>query len=96
MLTKIFIARSGANVGLFSLQAARVVGRTGSVLAVEALPPTYKALEANMVSHASQHVDAKTASVTTVLCAVCDTDNGHLDMTFYPRASGAVFLCRIP
>jgi FkbM family methyltransferase len=37
----------GANVGFFSLLAARLVGPTGRVIAIEALPANVAALEAN-------------------------------------------------
>lgn len=37
----------GANVGFFSLLAARLVGSTGRVVAIEALPANVAALEAN-------------------------------------------------
>jgi FkbM family methyltransferase len=38
----------GANVGYFSIQAGDLVGQTGTVVAIEANPDTYKLLERNL------------------------------------------------
>jgi FkbM family methyltransferase len=52
----------GANVGYFSLLAARLVGEAGSVVAVEAAPSTFAALEANLARNGAVNVRAVDAA----------------------------------
>jgi hypothetical protein len=55
----------GANIGYFSLQAAKLVGSTGSVIAIEASPSIYGWLTANLALN-------DTRNVRTVNLAVSD------------------------
>lgn len=55
----------GANVGYYSLLAARVVGTAGRVVAIEAAPEIHAALERNLALNAS-------ANVRTVCAAASD------------------------
>lgn len=46
----------GANIGVFTLQAARVVGPSGHVIAIEATPDTAARLAANLKLNDARHV----------------------------------------
>jgi FkbM family methyltransferase len=46
----------GANIGYFSLTAARIVGPSGKVIAVEACPSTFAALQANVQRNGYRNV----------------------------------------
>jgi FkbM family methyltransferase len=46
----------GANIGYFSLQAARLVGSTGAVVAIEASPSIHDKLRANLALNATRNV----------------------------------------
>ena len=75
----------GGNIGIFGLQAALAVGSTGRVISVEALPPTFELLKANQESAIHQgHVKAR----WTAINAAAGSSDGHMDMTFFPRAAG--------
>ena len=56
----------GAHIGFYALKAARIVGRSGRVLAIEANPNTVRLLEAN--------VAASAANVTVQSCACCGSE----------------------
>jgi FkbM family methyltransferase len=58
----------GANVGYFTLLAARAVGPRGAVVAVEAAPSTFAALEANVARNGA-------ANVRTLNVAANDRDD---------------------
>lgn len=63
----------GANIGILSLQAARLVGTSGKVFAIEAHPGTFDALRVNLRMNWVTNVDA-------VNCAVGDRD-GYIVMS---------------
>lgn len=75
----------GANVGVFSQQAATAVGKDGSVLSVEANPPTFRLLEENQ---AMLQQDGPLSTWHLVNAGVGSSDSGTLQMTFLPRAAG--------
>lgn len=54
----------GANVGVYSLYAAQVVGPTGHVIAVEAHPQTFNYLEENVHANGYRWVKCVRAAVT--------------------------------
>jgi hypothetical protein len=74
-------------VGLFSLQASTLAGPNGRVVAIEALPPTFGALQDN-VAHWQKEYAAQLAPIDVYNYAVSDTDATPVDMTFYPNATG--------
>jgi FkbM family methyltransferase len=76
----------GANVGVFSGHAAAIVGKHGSVLSVEALPPTFHLLQWNR--NALQRDNASLGAWHVVNAAVTQNDTGTRTMTFLPRAAG--------
>lgn len=76
----------GANVGVFSQQAADKVGEKGSVLSVEALPPTFRLLQENR--DALRRENASQCTWQLVNAAAGDRDSGTRTMTFFPRAAG--------
>ena len=51
------------------------------MLAIEALPPTHAALQANTRG---------IANITALSCAVSDGRRDAIEMAFYPRATGAL------
>lgn len=53
----------GANVGYYSLLASKLVGETGSVVAIEASPATFKALESNLGFNRVRNVRAMNIAV---------------------------------
>lgn len=55
----------GANVGYFSLLASGLVGTTGRVVAVEALPSTFALLEANLARNDTGNVRALNLAAST-------------------------------
>lgn len=74
----------GANVGYDSLLAARCVGPKGAVVAVEASPPTYAALQRNLTRNQHLARPVRTANV-----AIADRP-GTLDLyEFGPHNIGA-------
>ena len=54
----------GANVGYFSLLGSRLVGATGRVVAIEALPATFAALQANIARNAVANIRAVNVAAT--------------------------------
>jgi FkbM family methyltransferase len=78
---------AGANVGLFSLQASIMAGPHGRVFAVEALPPTHRALVENVATWQRQ-TDLLLAPIDAHNYAVSCVDNETVGMTFFPNASG--------
>src|SRR5207249_2412898 len=54
----------GANIGYYSLLAARRVGPTGSVVAIEPSPKTFRALEANLAQNRLKNVRTVNAAVS--------------------------------
>lgn len=56
----------GANVGFFSMLAGRLVGRTGSVVAFEAVPAVARALRANARRNGLRNVDVRAVAVGAV------------------------------
>eukprot|EP00892_Ulva_mutabilis_P007679 jgi/Ulvmu1/5283/UM022_0077.1 len=75
----------GSNVGIFGLQAGQIVGPTGRVISVEALPPTFNKLQENR--KAAIREGYVTAEWSAINAAAGATD-GCLEMTFFPRAAG--------
>jgi len=65
----------GANIGYFALLASKVVGNSGKVVAVEALPAIFAALENNLKMN-----DA--GNVRTVNCAAWDAEE---EITIYTQ-----------
>ncbi|WP_322974649.1 FkbM family methyltransferase [Actinacidiphila epipremni] len=63
----------GAHTGYFTLLASRLVGPTGSVIAIEPSPAFHSALKANLAANGCNNV-------RTINAAVSDT---HRRMTFY-------------
>jgi FkbM family methyltransferase len=61
----------GANVGYFTLLASRLVGETGTVIAVEAAPQIYRALEKNLARNHVQNVRAIEMAVADLPGRVC-------------------------
>jgi FkbM family methyltransferase len=57
----------GAHIGWFTLNAARIVGPAGHVVAVEATPPTFDILRANIAANGL-------TNITTLACAVADVE----------------------
>jgi len=57
----------GANIGYFALLASQLVGDSGKVIAVEALPAIFSALQANLEKNSAHNVRA-------VNCAVWDRE----------------------
>lgn len=64
----------GANVGVYTLYAARIVGSTGRVVAVEAHPKTFKYLEENVRANGYPWVECVLAAVTDHCGTVGFTD----------------------
>lgn len=54
----------GANIGYFSLLGSRLVGPSGRVVAIEALPATYRQLEDNLARNAATNVRALNVAAT--------------------------------
>jgi len=52
----------GANIGVHALLASRLVGESGRVLAIEAHPATFRALEDNLRLNARPNIDAVCAA----------------------------------
>lgn len=69
----------GSNVGYFSVQAGAIVGSSGTVVAIEANPRTYKLLERNLQANAVG---------IPVQCAVT-TQSGEVEL--YMPSDGDVF-----
>jgi len=53
----------GANIGYFSLLGAKLVGETGSVVAIEASPSIFKLLSANLSLNSASNVQALNVAV---------------------------------
>ena len=47
---------AGANIGYYTLLASKLVGDTGRVISIEALPEIFKRLESNVVSNCAKNV----------------------------------------
>jgi FkbM family methyltransferase len=58
----------GANIGLYTIEAAKIVGTTGQVVAIEASPAHYKTLTGNVGLNGFRNV-------TTVSSAAGDSEN---------------------
>ena len=71
----------GANIGVYSVFASRLVGPAGRVLAIEANPGTHRYLADNVTKNGL-------ANVTTLNCAVGDAD-GELRISADRRNAGA-------
>jgi FkbM family methyltransferase len=69
----------GANVGYFTLLAARAVGPTGRVIALEAMPATAAKLEANVSANGLSQVEV-------LACAASDVD-GELEIYSGPETN---------
>jgi FkbM family methyltransferase len=54
----------GANIGYYSLLASWLVGESGSVVAIEASPTTYRALQANLARNRVRNVRALNVAVS--------------------------------
>ena len=54
----------GANIGYYSLLASRLVGKSGSVIALEASPTTFRALESNLARNRVRNVRAVNVAVS--------------------------------
>src|SRR2546426_9903533 len=54
----------GANIGYFSLLASRLVGESGSVVAIEASPKTFHALKDNLERNTARNVRAVNVAVS--------------------------------
>ena|SRR2546421_1452700 len=54
----------GANIGYYSLLASRLVGASGAVIAIEASPQTFSALEANLARNRARNVRAVNIAVS--------------------------------
>src|SRR5205823_8966527 len=53
----------GANVGYYSLLASKLVGTSGSVVAIEASPATFKILQSNLALNQVRNVRAMNVAV---------------------------------
>lgn len=78
----------GANVGLYSLLFAKLVGPSGSVLAFEPGPKSFKLLERNIKENGYKNIQAENSAVTDYsgaidlfVCPTGESDN---------RVSGAI------
>jgi FkbM family methyltransferase len=60
----------GANIGYFSLLASRCVGDSGKVIAVEADPDTFGALQTNLQLNNCRNVAATNVAATAIACRV--------------------------
>ena len=69
----------GANVGYFTLLAARSVGPSGHVVALEAMPRTAAKLRANVAANALSHVEV-------LACAASDAD-GEIEIFSGPETN---------
>lgn len=77
----------GANIGYFTLLAARLTGPSGKVIAFEPEPRNFQYLTKNIELNGYQHVDAFEKAVsdrngkTTLF--ICDYDSGHHTINQY-------------
>jgi predicted O-methyltransferase YrrM len=60
----------GANIGYYSLLASRCVGDSGKVIAVEADPGTFEALQTNLQLNDCRNVAAANVAATATACRV--------------------------
>lgn len=75
----------GSNIGIFGVQAAQIVGASGRVISIEALPPTFDKLQQNRKDALQRgHASAEWIAIN----AAAGASNGNIDMTFFPRAAG--------
>ncbi|KAK9811143.1 hypothetical protein WJX73_006362 [Symbiochloris irregularis] len=78
----------GANVGLFTLQAADIVGPQGQVVAVEPSPDAHTALLENLATYADLNVQAGSAKVAAVQAAAGSTPKDAINLVTYSQSSG--------
>jgi hypothetical protein len=85
----------GGNVGIFTLQAASIVGATGRIVAVEALPPTFSYLQQNvMADHRVRGTESSAPCTKTQIS--CDVDlQPVLQPTRVQHACAPFASCRI-
>jgi FkbM family methyltransferase len=69
----------GANFGIYSLQAAPVVGPSGHIIAVEPNPEAVRLLEANIA--------ASDAAMVSVVPVACSDSESTLDLYVAPKAN---------
>lgn len=75
----------GGNIGIFGAQAAQLVGATGRVISIEALPPTFEKLQSNRQAALHQGIVSSEWIAVNYAASACD---GLMEMTFFPRAAG--------
>jgi FkbM family methyltransferase len=80
----------GANIGLFSFSTAAAAGAGASVLAVEPMPPLFRALQSNVRRHEAWCLGTGVtpARVTPVNAAVGDGSRDSATFTYYANATG--------
>jgi hypothetical protein len=80
----------GANIGMAATFFAEEVGATGSVVALEPLPPTHAALAHNVALHAAWCAAAgrPCAPVATLEAGAGDGSARRAEFTLFPRAAG--------
>jgi FkbM family methyltransferase len=72
---------AGANIGFYSLRAARLVGPTGAVFAIEMMPGTAATLRANVAASGARNV-------TVIERALTDEDGRTLEANADPGKLG--------
>lgn len=75
----------GSNIGIFGVQAGQIVGSTGRVISIEALPPTFEKLQQNREATLRQ---GQVSAEWTAINAAAGASDGQIEMTFFPRAAG--------
>lgn len=76
----------GANIGYFSVFASRIVGPTGSVVAVEPDPNNVQLLRANLWRNGCSNVRA--------LPIAADSRRGHVSLVLFPEGGAATEVTR--
>ncbi|MGK4569300.1 FkbM family methyltransferase [Flavobacterium sp. 3HN19-14] len=80
----------GANVGLFSLHAAAIVGNSGSVISFEPSPETFKRLTENIHLNDFENIDARNIGLSDVAgqLAFHVSENGHDAWNSFANSDG--------